>query len=158
MFETPQEVKPSASKGLWLGIVVIALLAALGGYWFMQSKGTANKQTSGAAGATAQVKGDADPVRDLKIQRATMSKDRNGTMAVWAVTIENKSAGYSYSKIKYETTYVGADDKVLMVNQGTIADTIGPGEQKSSQTNDPLYPEGTARYRMKITGATPATP
>jgi hypothetical protein len=87
-----------------------------------------------------------------------MSKDRNGTMTVWSVTIENKSTGYSYSKIQYETTYIGGDDRVLMQNHGTIADTIGPGEQKSIQANDPLYPAGTARYRMKITGATSSTP
>jgi hypothetical protein len=154
MFETPQEVKPSASKGLRIGILVMAVACAVGVYFLTQRSAT-NKQASAAA---AQVKGDADPVRDLKIQRATMSKDRNGTMAVWAVTVENKSAGYGYSNIKYETTYIGADDKVLMVNRGTIAGTIGPGEQKSVQANDPLYPAGTARYRMKITGATPATP
>lgn len=132
----------------------MAVACAVGVY-FLAPRSATNKQASAAA---AQVKGDADPVRDLKIQRATMSKDRNGTMAVWAVTLENKSAGYGYSNIKYETTYIGADDKVLMVNQGTIAGTIGPGEQKSVQANDPLYPAGTARYRMKITGATPATP
>jgi hypothetical protein len=157
MFETPQEVKPSASKGLRMGILVLAVAGAIGLY-FLTQRSTPNKQASAAAGATAQVKGDADPVRDLKIQRATMNKDRNGTMAVWAVTIENKSNGYSYSNIRYETTYVGADDKVLMVNQGTIASSIGAGEQKNVQANDPLYPAGTARYRMKITGATPAAP
>ena len=157
MFETPQEVKPSASKGLWIGIVVLAVVAAVGVY-FLTQRSAPNKQASAAAGATAQPNGDADPVRDLKIQRATMNKDRNGSMAVWSVSIENKSSGYGYSNIKYETTYVGVDDKVLMVNQGTIASSIGPGEQKSVQANDPLYPAGTARYRMKITGATPTAP
>jgi hypothetical protein len=157
MFETPQEVKPAASRGLRMGIVAIAVVGAVGVYVLTQ-RSTTNKQASRAASATAQVKGDADPVRDLKIQRATMSKDRNGTMAVWAVTLLNKSTGYSYSNIKYETTYIGADDKVLMANQGTIASSIGPGEQKSVQANDPLYPAGTARYRMKITGATPLAP
>ena len=87
-----------------------------------------------------------------------MDKDRNGTMSVWSVTIENKSASYSYGGIKYETTYVGSDGTVLMVNKGTIAETIGPGEQKSLTANDPLYPTGVARYMMKITGATPAAP
>lgn len=155
MFETPQEIKPSASKGLWISVAVIVVLAAVGGYVFVRSKSTVNQPASVSA---AQVKGDADPGRDLKVQRATMDKDRNGTMAVWAVTIENKSTSYSYTNIKYETTYIGADDKVLMVNQGTIATTIGPGEQKNSQVNDPLYPPGTARYRLKITGATSTAP
>jgi hypothetical protein len=156
MFETPQEVKPSASKGLRMAIFALAVVGAIGLY-FLTGR-TPKKPASAAAGATTQVKGDADPVRDLKIQRATMSKDRNGTMAVWAVSLENKSAGYIYSNIKYETTYIGADDKVLMVNQGTIADTIGPGEQKNVRANDPLYPAGTVRYRMKINGATLTAP
>lgn len=156
MFETPKEVKPHASKGLWIVIAVVVVLGAASGYFFMQSRGAAKKPAAAAAGATAQVQGDADPLRDLKIQRATMSKDRNGTMSVWAVTIENKSTGYSYSNIKYETTYIGGDGRVLMVNKGAIADTIAPGEEKSSQANDPLYPEGTARYNFKITGATAA--
>jgi hypothetical protein len=154
MFEAPQKAEPSVSKGLWIGIVVIVILGAAGGYYFMQSKGAPPRQAS--ADASAVPKGDADPVRDLRIQRTTMDKDRNGTMSVWAVTIENKSTGYSYSNIKYETTYVGADGQVLMSNKGTLADTIGPGEQKNCTANDPLYPSGTARYMMKITGATSA--
>jgi type II secretory pathway pseudopilin PulG len=154
MFEAPQEAKSSGSNGLWIGIAVIAALAAAGGYFLMRSQGAANRQAT--AGAALAAKGNADAVRDLKIQRTTMDKDRNGTASVWAVTIENKSSGYSYSNIAYETTYIAADGQVLMINKGTVADSIGPGEQKGITAHDPLYPAGTARYMMKITGATPA--
>lgn len=157
MFEEPKEIKESSLNRLFIGIVVIVLLAAVGAYFYVESRSSANRQASAAAGAKAQLK-DADAVRDLKIQRATMDKDRNGAMTVWAVSIENKSHSFSYSKIKYETTYVGADNRVLMVNQGTIAETVGPGEQSTLQTNDPLFPPGTATYRFKITGATAAIP
>ncbi|MGH9675656.1 MAG: hypothetical protein ACRD36_01025 [Candidatus Acidiferrum sp.] len=156
MFETPKEVKPDASKGLWIGIVVVVLVVATGGYFYMQTRGAANKPETTMAGAAAQGKGNADAVRDLKIQHTSMNKDRNGAISVWSVTIENKSTGYSYSNIKYETTYIGGDGKVLMVNKGAIAEAFGPGEEKSVQVNDPVYPEGTVRYNMKITGATPA--
>jgi hypothetical protein len=152
MFEAPQKAEPSVSKGLWFGIVVLVILGAAGGYFFMRSKDAAVRQTP--ASAVAAPKGDADPVRDLKIQRTTMDKDRNGTSSVWVVTIENKSAGYGYSKIQYETTYVGADGHLLMTNKGTLPDAFGPGEQKNCTVNDPLYPAGTARYMMKITAAT----
>ena len=152
MFEAPDKAEPSVSKGLWIGIVVIVILGAAAGYFFIESKGAPARQAS--AGAATAPKGDADPVRDLKIQRTTMDKDRNGTTSVWNVTIENKSTGYSYSSIQYETTYVGADGQVLMTNKGTLADTLGPSEQKNCTANDPLYPSGTARYMMKITGAT----
>lgn len=157
MFETPQEIKPSASKGLWIGIAVVAILGivAVGAYFFIVSKGGARAQSpAAAAAATAAAKVPADAVRDLKVARATMNKDRNGTTAVWLVTIENKSDTYSYSNIKYETSYVGVDNNAILINQGTIATTIGPGEQKNSQINDALYPAGTAWYKLRITGAT----
>jgi hypothetical protein len=148
VFEPPKEIKPSASSGLWIAIAVIVVLGAAGGYFFIQSKGAANRQA-------ATAKGNADAVRDLKIQRTTMDKDRNGTASVWAVTIENKSVDYSYSNIAYETTYIAADGNVLMINKGTIFDAVAPGEQKNLTAHDPLYPAGTVRYMMKITGATP---
>jgi hypothetical protein len=156
MFETPEEVKQKEPKGFWIGIVVVVTVVAIGAYFFVRSRDNARKQAPAAASAPASVKGDADPLRDLKIQRATMSKDRNGTMAVWLVTIQNKSAVYSYSNIKYETSYIGVDNRAVLVNQGTISATIGPGEQKNSEFNDALYPSGTSWYKIRITGATPA--
>jgi hypothetical protein len=156
MFETPKEIKPSASKGMWTGIAVVAVLIAVGAYFYINHKGTSNKQTATAAAVPAPPAGDADAVRDLKIQRATMDKDRTGTTAIWVVSIENKSATYSYSNIQYETTYVGANNNAILVNKGTIATTIPPGEQQKSQVNDALYPAGTAWYKIRITGATPA--
>jgi len=162
MFETPREIKPSASKGLWVGIAVVAIVVGLGAYFLITSKGNANKQATAtatpAATAPAPPKGPADPVRDLKIQRATMNKDRTGTTAVWLVTIENKSPAYSYSNIQYETTYVGANNNAILINKGTIAETIPPGEQRNSQINDAFYPAGTVWFKFRVTGATPSAP
>ena len=151
MFETPQEIKPSASKGLWLGIALVVIVVGLGVYFFIATRSA--KQMPAAVSASAQPKGDADAVRDLKVQRSTMDKSQNGTATVWLVTIENKSQTYTYSNIQYETTYVGADDHALLINKGTLAASLAPGEQKNSQINDVLYPAGTVRYRFRITGA-----
>ena len=152
MFETPEEIKESGSKGLWIGITLVVALLAVGAYFIIRSRGNAEVQ---ATAVRAVVKGNADAVHDLKIQRATMNKDRNGTMAVWLVTIENKSSAYSYSKIEYETTYVGPDNNAILINKGTIPSAVGPGELKNSEINDALYPAGTAWYKIRITGATP---
>lgn len=154
MFETPEEVKQKEPKGFWIGIAVAALVVAAGAVFYTMSRGGAQKQAPGAARSAAAPKVAADPMRDLKVQRATMNKDRNGTTAVWLVTIENKSAAYSYSNIKYETSYIGVDNNAILTNQGTIAKTIGPGEQDNSQINDALYPAGTSWYKFRITGAT----
>jgi hypothetical protein len=152
MFETPKEVEQKEPKGFWIGLAVAAVVVAGGAVFYTISRGGAPKQASTATSRKVA----ADPVRDLKVQRATMTKDRNGTTAVWLVTIENKSADYSYSNIKYETSYIGADDRAILTNQGTITKTIGPGEQDNSQINDALYPAGTSWYKFKITGATPS--
>ena len=154
MFETPEEVKQKEPKGFWIGIIVVVLIVMTGTLFYIKYRGGAQRTT--AASAAAQAKGPADPVHDLKVLRATMNKDRTGTTAVWLVTIENKSPVYSYGKIQYETSYVGADNNAILINKGTIPATVGPGEQKNSEINDALYPAGTAWYKLKITGATPA--
>ena len=156
MFETPKEVKPSASKGLWLGIAVVFLIAAGAIFFLVGKRGGASNPGASMSGAAAEAKGPADPIHDLKVQRATMKKDNNGAMSVWSVSLENKSSAYAYSKIAYETTYIAGDGRVLMNNKGTLADSISPGEEKSFQANDPPYPDGTATYNFKITSATSA--
>lgn len=156
MFETPEEVKQKEPKGFWIGIAIAAIVIAGGAVFYTMSRGGAQKQASAATTSAASPKVAADAIRDLRVQRATMNKDRNGTTAVWLVIIENKSPDYSYSNIKYETSYIGVDNVAILTNQGIIAATIGPSEQNSSQINDALYPAGTSWYKFKITGATPS--
>ena len=148
MFETPQEIKPSASKGLWLGIAVVVLVIGVGVYSLITLRASKVPVAASAAKPTEA----ADAVRDLKVQRTTMNKDSTGT-AVWLATIENKSNSYTYTKIEYETTYVGSDNNAISVNKGIIATSIGPGEQRNAEIRDAQYPPGTAWYKFKITGA-----
>ena len=160
MFEDSEEVeKSTAPKGMWVGLAVVAvvLIAAAALYFRSTHSQRASASTKSSAAVQAQLK-DADPVRDLKVQRATMDKDRTGTTAVWLVSIENKSPSYAYSQIQYETTYVGPDNTAILINKGTITTTIFPGDQKSSEINDALYPAGTAWFKFRITGATASVP
>jgi len=150
MFETPQEIKPSGSKGLWAGLAVVAVAIGVGAYFFLASR--QNQPAPAMESAAAAPAAKADAVKDLKVQRTTMSKDRNET-AVWVVTIENKSPSYTYSNVQYETTYVGADNNAILINKGTMPGTFAPGEQRNSEIKDAPYPAGTAWYKLKITGA-----
>lgn len=155
MFEDTEEVeKSTAPKGMWVGLAVVGVLLIAAAAFYLRSTRNQRAAASSApsAAAQAQVK-DADPVRDLKVQRATMNKDRTGTTAVWLVSIENKSPSLTYSNIQYETTYVDANNNSILVNKGTIPVTITPGDQKNSEINDALYPAGTAWYKIRITGA-----
>ncbi len=156
MFEDTEEVeKSTAPKGMWVGLAVVAVLLIAAAVIYFRSTHDQRAAASSKTSATAQAQPkDADPMRDLKVQRATMNKDRTGTTAVWLVSIENKSPSFSYSNIQYETTYVDANNNSILVNKGTIPITIEPGGQKNSEVNDALYPAGTAWYKIRITGAT----
>jgi hypothetical protein len=95
----------------------------------------------------------ADPVKDLKIERATMQRDSMGATAVWSVTLMNKSDKFTYRTIGYQTDYVGADNRILVENKGTISKTLGPNAQDKFEIRDVAYPAGTAWYNFKVTGA-----
>lgn len=152
MFEGSHEEKTTAATGMWTGVGVVALAIGIGGYMFI-AKAKSTKPGPVTAAPAAQPTGPADPVRDLKVQHATMGRDRTGTTAVWVVNIENKSASYTYSNIEYETTYVGANNTAILINKGTINASIEPGGQKNSEIADAMYPAGTAWYKIRITGA-----
>jgi hypothetical protein len=155
MFEIPQEQKQSSSSRMSVTIFVVVAAAAAGGVLYKMSKSSDKPAAPVTAAAAPASAGKPDPVHDLKILSARMEKDRTGTTAVWLVDIDNKSKAYTYSKIEYETTYVGPDNAALVVNKGTIPFNLAPGEEQNAQIRDVLYPAGTAWYKFRITGATP---
>jgi hypothetical protein len=156
MFEAGQDEKQDSTSKMWIGIFVVVALVALGALYYSMTKGgTAKGPASDAAPAASAPAAptNADPLRDLKVQRATMEKDRTGTTAIWSVTIQNRSNNYAYSEVQYETTYMDAASKPLLVNKGRLAASIGPGEQATPEIRDVLYPAGTVLYKFKITDA-----
>ena len=149
MFEVPVDKQEAKSKYERIGISVVVLLVIAGAAFYFMPKQTPKQ----SAPVTAAPAAPADPVHDLKIVRVTMNKDPMGTTAVWLVTLQNKSAAYTYSDIKYETSYIGPNDKPILVNQGSLSDSFGPGDEHNSQVRDTLYPNGTAWYKFKILDA-----
>jgi hypothetical protein len=147
MFEVPVDKQENKLQYERIGISIAVLLVIAGAAYYFMAKRAPQPAASGAAVAPT---GPADPVHDLRIVRATMNKDPLGTTAVWLVTIENKSASYTYSGIRYETSYIGADNKPIVVNQGNVPGSYAPGEQQNSEIRDTLYPNGTSWYRFKI--------
>ena len=156
MFEVAQEQKQASSSRMLVTIFVVVAAAAVGGVLYTMSKGNKSTPPVTASAAAPAAAGKADAVHDLKVLSARMEKDRTGTTAVWLVDINNKSKAYTYSKIEYETTYVGPDNAALLVNKGTIPFNLAPGEEQNAQIRDVLYPAGTAWYKFRITGAAPA--
>jgi hypothetical protein len=149
MFEVPVDKQESKLKYERIGISVLVLLLIAGAAFYFIPKQSVKQSAPVAVAPT----GPADPVHDLKVVRVTMNKDPLGTTAVWLVTLQNKSAAYTYSNIKYETSYIGPNDKPIVVNQGSMADSFGPGDEHNSQIRDTLYPNGTAWYKFKIVDA-----
>ncbi len=131
MFEVPVDKQESKLEYERIGISVLVLLLIAGAAFYFLLKQSARQQSAPVAAAPAAP---ADPIHDLKIVRVTMSKDPTGTTAVWLVTLQNKSAAYTYSNIHY-------------------ADSFTPGDEHNSQIRDTLYPNGTAWYKFKIVDA-----
>ena len=150
MFEVPVDKQEVKSKYRRLGISMLGLLLFSGAMFNLFTKHSPKQQAAPVAAAPTAP---ADPVHDLKIIRVTMNKDPTGTTAVWLVTLQNKSAAYTYSNIHYETSYIGPNDKPILVNQGSIPESFSPGEEHNSQIRDTLYPNGTAWYKFKILDA-----
>lgn len=150
MFEVPVDKQEAKLGYERIGISVLVLLVIAGAVFYLLAKRSAKQQLAPVAAAPAAP---ADPIHDLKIVRVTMNKDPMGATAVWLVTLQNKSGAYTYSNIHYETSYIGPNDKPILVNQGSITDSFGPGDEHNSQIRDTLYPNGTAWYKFKIVDA-----
>ncbi len=133
MFEVPVDKQESKLKYERVGISILVLLMIAGAaFYFIPKQGA--KQPAAAAAVP-------------------MNKDPMGTTAVWLVTLQNKSSAYTYSNVRYETNYIGPDDKSILVNQGSIPESFSPGDEHNSQIRDTLYPNGTAWYKFKIVDA-----
>lgn len=156
MFEVPHEIEQPKASRIWVGVLVAALLA--GGVVLYVISGTsvlsrtANRGPAPAAPVAAP-QSPADPAHDIKIVTAKMDKDSRGTTAVWLIDLVNHSHVYTYSNIEYEATYVGADNRALVINKGTIAITLSPGDEQNREVRDVLFPAGTAWYKLRILGA-----
>jgi hypothetical protein len=152
MFETPKPKEKSSQTTMWIVVVIVIVVVGVGFYFYTNGKTTTAPAT---AAVPAAASGPADPASDLRLTESPkLQKDSTGTTAVWLINLRNRSNTYTYSHIAYETTYTGADGATLAMNHGELKDSIGPGEEQSEQFRDTLYPNGTASYRLKITGAT----
>jgi len=157
MFEAPQQKEKSSQTGMYIGIVIVIVLVGVG-VFFYTNGGTKTAATPASSSGPAAASGPANPTADLRITSMKMEKDATGTTAVWLIDLRNRSNTYNYSHIAYETTYIGADATTLAVNHGELKDAIGPGEEQNETFRDTAFPNGTAGYRIKITGATATVP
>jgi len=151
MFERPKEDKELGIHKAWIGafVLIVAIIVGLVAFRAYQ-KGPARGSAQAASAADLA---NANPVKDLKIERATMQKDNLGATAIWMVTLVNKSEKLTYSSITYHTEYIAADNHLILENNGTISATIGPNGENSSEIRDVAYPSGVAWYKFRITGA-----
>ncbi len=154
MFEPPEEKNQARASRLRIGAYIVVVLLALATLLYVLSRPRAKAPAPAPSPAAATIAGEADPVRDLTVPYAKMGKDRVGACAIWSIGLRNKSKVFTYTNIEYETTYIGADDRVLLLNKGTIKTDLEPDEQKDvPDFCDALYPTGTAWYKFRVTGA-----
>lgn len=155
MFEVPKDEAQGGRKVFWTVLIVLALvLAAAAGLLLLMSGPGAGEPAATTPVAPSDL-ADAQPLRDLHVDRASLGKDVTGTGALWSVQIENESA-YTYTNIQYEARYLGADGRVLAANQGTLPGEIGPRQTRSyNDVQDILLPSGASTYEFRLLDATP---
>jgi len=155
MFEVPQDKQETKTMRLLLGGAVVIVLVIVAVIYVVSQR--ASDVPAVSAAPTGQCA--PDPTKDLRVVSAKMDKDYTGTYAVWVVRLRNQSAACTYAGVEYETTYLRSDNSVLLVNKGTLPETIAPRQEKIySEFRDVLFPEGASWCRFKVTGATVAAP
>lgn len=152
MFEPPLKEEPSTNKGIWIGAAIVVILGVAVAF-YLGSRGGPSKPMTAEAAPAVMTHQKADPVHDLQIVSAQMTKDSSGTIAHWEVDIHNVSPVYTYSSISYQTTYVGANNSILSQNTGVIPISIGPKQEQTADFSDVQYPTGTAWYQFRVTSA-----
>ena len=148
MFEAQQEKEGSGNFGMWIGVAAILVVAAGLGYYVMGPKNSA-KTTSASLASTITVT--VNEPKDLRVVSVKMDKDVTGNVAVWSVDLRNMSHTATYKDIKYQTTYLGADNNVIAQNTGVINISLDPGDEQTTEFRDLLYPSGTALFRFNVT-------
>lgn len=156
MFETPETKRETSGAGKWIGILVAVVIVVAGVVFYMDTKGGAKKAapTAASAAAAAAAQANADPIHDLRRVSIKMDKDPTGTVAVWSVDLRNLSHTYAYKDIAYQTTYIAADNSVIVQNTGKLTLSLDPGDEQTTTFRDVLYPSGTALSKFEVTGAT----
>jgi hypothetical protein len=157
MFEEQKKQEPRSKAGILIGVgIIVIVCVAL--YFYVNSKGSSGTNTTTATaasvGSSTAAAGPSDAVKDLRIIDPKMQKDYSGTTAQWLLDVKNDSQVYTYSNIGYQTTYYDGNNNVLASNKGQMNLTISPGDEQNTQFRDILYPDGTAWYRVVVTGAT----
>ena len=160
MFETIQpESNASSGTGKIVAGVIVVVLVAFGVLYFtyLRQEPAPGAASQSAAAPTPAAMGDetAEPLRDLQILKYNLGRDQQTqTMAMWDIQLANRSRAFTYRNIEYATNYYDASDNLLYSNTGTISQPLEPmGQQAFSRINDGLYPVGTVRYTIQITGA-----
>ncbi len=163
MFETAQQ-EPSSSAGKTVGAAVAVVLVVIVVVYFVYLRQEPAATPAGpagqtAAGAAAGEAGTPDPMRDLAILKFNLGRDQTQTMAMWDIQLANRSRSHGYKDIQYATNYYNNDGALLYHNEGTLSESLEPGDQRTiSQINDGLYPVGTTRFTIEIKDAQPVQP
>ncbi len=161
MFENAQPA-PSSGSGKVIGGVIVVVLVLLAVVYFAFLRGASSPSATAGATTAATTKAAAtgekpDPMKDLTILHFNLGRDKaTQTMAIWDIQVQNRSRAYGYKNLKYATNYYNAQDALVYHNEGTLSDTVDPGDQHTyTEINDGLYPVGTTRYTIEIKGADP---
>ena len=155
MFESSQPEKSGSAKIVGGVIAVVAVVIVVVYFAFLRGQPPASTATGAGTGTkVAATNEKPDAMHDLSIVKSDLHRDQTETMAMWDIVVSNRSHDIGYKNIHYATNYYNGQDAVIYHNEGTLPDTVDPGDQHTyASVNDGLFPVGTARYTIELKGA-----
>lgn len=148
-----QIVQPKKKTSIGaIGCAVILVIMGIGA--LMQNiKGPSVPTTSGGAGAPPPTLSPRVALqRDVTID-GNWSKGGFGNVALWNISLKNKSAFTTWKDLQYETEYTGESGKRLRKNQGELNIVLKPGQtRRMAEHNDGLIPQGAVRAGIVLIG------
>lgn len=92
------------------------------------------------------------PEIDVKIRAC--KKGGFGVVALWDLTLKNKSKKWAYADLRYRANYEAESGANMRTSRGTIAIVLKPGEVRNlNEFNDGIWPDQATRCGFVIIAA-----
>lgn len=148
-----QLVQPKKKTGcIAAGCATVLVVIAVGAL-VQNMRGPRVPTTSGGAGAAPPTLSPRQALQQDVTIEGKWAKGGFGNVALWTISLKNKSTTTTWRDLQYETEYSGETEKALRKNRGELNIVLKPGQSRRiTDHNDGLIPQGATRASIVLIG------